>query len=62
MENVLEKLFTYVAEGVDEDPTTYQRKDALHVVTEKQQLLGSIHGKQKILEEKGYVRSFITLV
>ena len=56
LENVLVKLFTYVADDVDGDLIMCQRKGAPHAAMEKQQLLGNTHGKQRTLEGREYAK------
>jgi len=54
--NILERSFTYVAEGVEEGHITFQRNVVPHVVMEKRQLLSDIHGELEICVEREFVK------
>jgi len=51
---VLEKPFTYVVEGAEEEPITLRRSDVQLAVMEEQQLLKVIHGELGTFIEKDY--------
>jgi hypothetical protein len=50
--NVLERLFIFDAGDAEEEHIMFQKSDVQLAVMEKQQRLGIIHGRPRILTEK----------
>jgi len=51
------KPFTYNVDAADEEHIMFQRKNAQHVVTEKQQRSTSLHGEPRIFKGNEFIRN-----
>jgi len=56
------RLFIYVVEDVEEELTTFQRSDALHVAMGKQPSSRDIRGEPKISVAKEFARCLLLLL